>query len=248
MLKRALTWLRKMSACSAGGSDSIDLEGALHDLRHQLNRAKEFHNRLSGELDNESRRQLIEKIGRCIIRSSILANSAMLSSKIKTAAIAPVACSLNEIAQEVIDEIAPIAAGNGVRLTAELGTGVPLVSIDPSIFPSVISNLLDNGVRYTGTGGEVTLKTQRDGEAVILEVQDNGPGIPETDRVHLFEKNFRGSTSHGVSGSGIGLYLVSEIVGRHNGQIAMRSGTNGGTVFSIRLPAAANGAAQDGQS
>lgn len=246
MLKRALTWLREKSACPASSADSVDLDGALHDLRHQLNRAKEFHTRLSGEHDRQSKQQLIEKIGRCITRASILANSAMLSSKIKTAAIAPVACSLNEIAQEVIDEIAPIAAGNGVKLIAELGSEVPLVSIDPSIFPSVISNLLDNGVRYTGAGGEVTIKTQCDGETVVLEVRDNGPGISETDRLHLFEKNFRGSTSHGVSGSGIGLYLVSEIVGRHHGQIAMSSGKDGGTVFSIRLPAAAEGAGQNG--
>ena len=241
MFQKLTDWIRAIRHRFSGVcGPAIDVEGALHDLRHQLNRSRELMSRWADESDPDARQQIVEKIGRCISRASLLADSAMLGSRIKTTRLSPVSCSINEIAQEVIDELTPLASCSGVKLKSELSAGIPQVNVDPSVFPSVISNLLDNGVRYSGSGGEVIVTTGSDGTTVILEVHDNGPGIPESDRLRIFERNFRGSTSNGVSGSGIGLFLVNEIVNRHHGQVSLRRGRDGGTVFSISLPAAAN--------
>lgn len=215
-----------------------ELDEALHDLRHLLSRARDYFGRMSAEPDLCKRGEWEEKLGRCIMRAGLLADSAMLGSEIETRTLAPIKCSINQIAQEVIDELAPLVAGTGISVRAKLQPGLPDVQIDPSIFPSVISNLLDNGMRYSGNGGEVVLSTVQDGETVILEVADNGPGIAEEDLARLFDKRFRGGSSAGISGSGIGLYLVNQIVARHNGQISLRTKELGGTVFSVKLPVA----------
>jgi len=80
------------------------------------------------------------------------------------------------------------------------------------------------------------MRAFEDGNQVVIEVADTGPGIPEEDVVHVWEELYRGEGARGIQGSGLGLALVRAIVSRHEGDIDLRSRPGEGTVFMLRLP------------
>ena len=82
----------------------------------------------------------------------------------------------------------------------------------------LLSNLIDNALRYTPQGGSVTVRVRRDGEHALLEVEDTGPGIAPSERVHVFERFYR-ILGTNVQGSGLGLAIVREIARQHGAEI-----------------------------
>lgn len=97
-------------------------------------------------------------------------------------------------------------------------------------------NLIENALKFTNSNSLIEIRiTERKGN-LIVEVADNGSGIPGTDLPHIFEPLFRGSNSRGVPGSGLGLPLVKGIVERHRGRIDVQSHLGQGTIFTIYLP------------
>ncbi|WP_374045781.1 sensor histidine kinase N-terminal domain-containing protein [Massilia sp. YIM B02769] len=82
----------------------------------------------------------------------------------------------------------------------------------------LLSNLIDNALRYTPAGGSVTVRVRRDGEHALLEVEDTGPGIAPAERAHVFERFYR-ILDNSASGSGLGLAIVREIAGQHNAEV-----------------------------
>lgn len=229
-------WLRSIRLRDPVQPAPFDLEAGLHDLKHQLTLSRELLGRWNSESDPQIRQQLIEKLGRCITRAALQVDSAVLGAQIKSAGLSPVNCSLNELVREAAEELAVLASFSGVSLKTALADGLPPVNVDPAIFPSALFNLIDNGVRYSGAGGKVLLSTALDGESVILEVRDSGPGIPPEDQAAIFDRSVRGKGASG-GGSGLGLYLAKEIVARHHGRLTLRSAAGDGAVFSIALPA-----------
>jgi two-component system OmpR family sensor kinase len=97
-------------------------------------------------------------------------------------------------------------------------------------------NLIDNALKYTTSESEIEIRVGETGSMVIIEVADNGPGIPEGDLAHVFEELYRGEGSRQVEGSGLGLALVQRIVERHDGQVVVCSRVGQGTVFTVTLP------------
>lgn len=114
---------------------------------------------------------------------------------------------------------------------------------DPPSIKRVLRNLLDNAIKFTPTGGVVTVKVSQDSEKVKLAVSDTGPGIPDEDKRYLFERFFRGSEGKRYSRStGLGLYLCRQIVQHHNGTITCdRAEGESGTMFLLEFPAYAPG-------
>lgn len=142
----------------------------------------------------------------------------------------------------VMDAVSGMTTGEhaaGLSVQARLADSAPVVG-DASRLAQVIDNICSNAVKYTPTGGTITvdLKT-RDGEAV-LRVVDNGIGIPADEREHLFERFFRASTAteNNIKGTGLGLAISKAIVDRHGGTIAAGDGDSGGTAFVVTLPLA----------
>lgn len=112
---------------------------------------------------------------------------------------------------------------------------------EPLLLRELLVNLLDNALAYTQAGGRVTVRTlERDGEAV-LEVEDNGPGIPEAERNRVFERFYRLPATEG-EGCGLGMSIVAEIAGRHRGKIELTTPQSGrGTLIRVRFPRLARG-------
>jgi two-component system sensor histidine kinase BaeS len=132
-------------------------------------------------------------------------------------------------------------AAKGVDLVTEVEPGLPNVAADPDRMGQVLSNLLDNALRHTPTGGKVAIRAAITGGLIHLSVSDSGHGIPAEHLFHIFERFYRVDTArdraHG--GSGIGLAIVKALVQAHGGNVtATSSGTGQGATFTITLPPA----------
>ena len=107
---------------------------------------------------------------------------------------------------------------------------------EPLLLRELVANLLDNALSYTQQGGSVTVRTREKDDDAVLEVEDNGPGIPETERERVFERFYR-IPATGGEGCGLGLSIVAEIAGRHNGRIELSESPAGrGTLLRVVFP------------
>ncbi|MBC8350828.1 MAG: HAMP domain-containing histidine kinase [Planctomycetes bacterium] len=120
----------------------------------------------------------------------------------------------------------------------ELQPGLPSVHVDPDAIVTVLLNLLDNAVKFTGDEKRIELRISRDEQFVRFEIEDNGIGMSATDARNAFERFYQADTrlsrSHG--GCGLGLSLVRSIVDAHNGSVAIASKSGVGSTFTVRLP------------
>ena len=121
-----------------------------------------------------------------------------------------------------------------IVLRTEFGADTPHVSGNPGELNQVWTNLLDNAIDAVATGGEIVVRTSGGGGSAVVEVRDNGIGIPEENRRRIFEPFF--TTKDVGAGTGLGLDIVHRIVERHLGQVHVAS-EPGRTSFLVRLPA-----------
>ena len=145
----------------------------------------------------------------------------------------------------MVAKLRPIAQAKGVALAME-GDGAAVVG-DRARIVQVVTNLVENAVKYTGTGGTVRVGVwERDAQAG-LSVRDTGPGIAAGALPRVFDRFFRTDTarSRAQGGSGLGLAICRWIVDAHGGRIEVRSRPGAGSTFSVRLPGAAAPAAED---
>jgi signal transduction histidine kinase len=108
---------------------------------------------------------------------------------------------------------------------------------NPIRLRQVLDNVVGNAIKYSNDGGEINISIHSEGNQVILEVTDQGPGIPPADQPHIFDKFYR-ATNIGpdVEGSGLGLAIVKNIVESHQGRIWVESAVGKGSSFFIVLP------------
>jgi signal transduction histidine kinase/GAF domain-containing protein len=129
---------------------------------------------------------------------------------------------------------------SGIELRVDAPEDLPLVSGDPNQLRQVISNLVDNAIKYSPQGGDVELRLGRNGEFARIEVKDSGLGIPTDEHNRIFEKFYRldPALTRGVNGTGLGLYISKELVERMNGRISVRSEPGRGSTFVVEVPLA----------
>jgi signal transduction histidine kinase len=147
--------------------------------------------------------------------------------------------SLADLVSDTLESFSLQAKRQGVRLHGEAGTGIPNLEFDAAHVGRVLTNLVDNALRYTPPGGEVVLTTVAVDHGVQVEVHDSGPGIDEKDLPHVFERFYRAeaSRSRALGGGGLGLAIAKGIVEAHGGTVGVRVGPGSGATFSFVLPA-----------
>lgn len=129
------------------------------------------------------------------------------------------------------------AVGIGLKYT-ETKTKLPEVLVDKTMISEVISNLIDNAIKYTPEGGRITVFVEQTDGKIITHIKDTGIGIPRASIPHLFKKFYRVSTvlKEGKKGTGLGLFISKEIVKLHKGDIWVESEEGEGSTFSFSLP------------
>lgn len=153
------------------------------------------------------------------------------------------ATSLAPLAREVIEELSALAAAKHIDLGLREDS-VATVRGDREALRTLLSNLIDNALRYTGSAGRVDVAVAADGHATLV-VRDNGPGIAPAEYARVFDRFYRGQPAGDaaradVRGSGLGLAIVKSICDRHGASVELGPGIDGaGLGVTVRFPAAA---------
>jgi len=146
---------------------------------------------------------------------------------------------LNKLVREAATDWVPRALARNIDLGFDSPLESAMIEGDAFLLREMLNNLLDNAIRYTQSGGQVTVRIVPDAANIMLSVEDNGPGIPESERERVFERFYR-VLGTGVDGCGLGLAIVREIAQRHGGEVTLGQGASGrGTLVRITFPPAA---------
>lgn len=113
---------------------------------------------------------------------------------------------------------------------------LPTILGDPDLLLVAVHNLMENAIKFSNPGDTVELRAIEDGQNIVIEVADTGPGIPENEQILVWDELYRGESSRGIPGSGLGLALVRIIIDKHNGKATMRSRLDQGTEVTLRIP------------
>ena len=143
-----------------------------------------------------------------------------------------------EVAQLALQGCEVTAAAAGIRLRLEVEPDLPIIRADRDRLNQVFDNLLANAIKFSPSGGAITVRVQREMDAILVTVADTGIGIPR-DRLHrVFERFYQvdGSATRRFGGAGVGLAIVKRIVEAHGGRIWVESEPGTGTTFYFTLP------------
>jgi two-component system sensor histidine kinase TctE len=153
----------------------------------------------------------------------------LLMAKIDAAtsreALTATAIDLTAIAQEITGELIPTASAAGIDLGFE-GDKQEMIRAEPLLIGELLRNLAGNAIAYAGQGAEVTVRIRGLNDAVLLEVEDNGPGIPP-DQLAAVRRRFSRADQSGAPGAGLGLPIVEEICGLFGATLALEAGIGG---------------------
>jgi two-component system, OmpR family, sensor histidine kinase BaeS len=172
----------------------------------------------------------VDRLGRMVADLEVLASADAARFTLRTTPV-----DLTELARGVVAEFGPLFPDRALGLDAAAAPVV--VEGDGMRLRQVLGNLLSNALRFTPEGGTVDVHLSASGSTAILEVSDSGPGIPEDELPHVFDRFFRGRHA-GDAGSGIGLAVVSELVRAHGGSARVGRWPGGGALFTVTLPLA----------
>jgi signal transduction histidine kinase len=144
---------------------------------------------------------------------------------------------INELLNEVILKHEFLAKLKKIQIRKEFETLFP-ISVDTDLIRQVLSNLIENAIKYSPDETKILVSTEEKNGAVVIQVADQGPGISAEDLPHIFMKFYRSqhAKSSAIKGSGLGLHLAKYFVELHHGKIFVESTYGQGTTFTVELP------------
>lgn len=146
--------------------------------------------------------------------------------------------ALSDLISDTLENFSAVAVERDITLDGAVGAGVDPAWIDAERIGRVLNNLVGNALSYTQSGGVVRIAARREGDQIIVEVQDNGPGFRADELDKIFEPFVRGeiSRSRKTGGAGLGLSIARGFVEAHGGTILARNKHDGGAVFQFTIP------------
>ncbi len=188
------------------------------------------------KLDESKKMQLVDRSVKEANRLNDLCNNILFASQIDSRQYKATRelFSLSEMAE---DTVAEYAARYPQRFEEDISTGC-YVSGDKVMLQIMLSNLLENAIKYTPADKPVSIALRKDGYTATLRVVDLGAGIPDGEKKKIFNKFYRvgNEESRKAKGTGLGLYLVHKVVKQHKGQIVVKDNEPSGAIFEITLP------------
>jgi two-component system OmpR family sensor kinase len=212
---------------------------AAHELRSPLTAVQLQLSLLKRASDADERAAAIERLERGVHRSNRLVQQLLTLARQDPEA--PDATldevDVDQLARELVSDYEPQAALN--RQALRLKTEPVRVRGDREALRVMLSNLIDNALRYTPADGSVTVRIVRESADAAIEVEDTGPGIAAEQRARVFDRFYRVPNATADEGSGLGLAIVKRVVDRHAGSVTLDDAATGrGLKVSVRLPAA----------
>ena len=211
---------------------------AAHELRTPLSALQLQLQVLERAQTAEQRREALERLRAGARRASRLVEQLLTLARVEPdSALTPTAAvRLDRLAESRVAEIEPLATAKRVEL--RLGRIEPVVADgDEDALGTLLVNLLENAIRYTPSGGRLSVDACMDGGAPMLSVTDNGPGISPGDRERVFDRFYR-VPGAGAPGSGLGLAIVKRVAELHGARIELADGEQGtGLAARVRFPA-----------
>jgi heavy metal sensor kinase len=209
-----------------------------HDLRSPITRIRGIAEvtLTTGKSLNEYEAMAASTIEECD-RLLDMINTMLMISKAEAGVdhLAREEIDLAEVIQEACKLFEPTAEDKGIALRCHL-PGKSRFLGDTQMIQRMLSNLLDNAIKYTPPGGSVRVSVSENDGQVVVSVEDTGIGISPRDLPHIFERFYRGDESRSQSGIGLGLSLARAIARGHGGDITTTSTPNQGSTFTITLP------------
>ena len=218
---------------------------AAHELRTPLTSIRGYLDLLnSGSMNklDEDAQKYLRKVIISADQLHILVENLLNVSRIEKGSLIlnKKAENLEALVNYVISNFTEIASQAGVSVTyLKPKVELPDVFIDHTMVSEVLSNLIDNGIKYNKPNGTITITAELVDDKVMVHVKDTGVGIPTEAMPHIFKKFYRTSTSaltQGRKGTGLGLFISKQIVELHGGQISLDSYPGQGTTFNFSLP------------
>jgi|SRR5579883_332287 len=145
---------------------------------------------------------------------------------------------LRALVEDCIERQRALHGLSGTQVAVEPGAPVPFIGDEDEI-RAAVSNLIDNGIKYSGNDVHVAVSLAQDGHRVTLRVQDHGPGIPKSELKQIFKRFYRipGPLASSVKGTGLGLFIVRTVARQHGGRVWVESeGPGRGSTFILELP------------
>jgi two-component system phosphate regulon sensor histidine kinase PhoR len=218
------------------------LSNVSHELRTPLTAILTFVETLEeGAIDDpEHNRRFLSIIRRNSERMRNLINDILELSAIEagTVEVEPVQVNLSALVNECLTALAARAGAAGVRLLNEVPAEVSVYA-DARRLEQMLSNLLDNAVKFNAEGGEVRITHERSGARDRIHVADTGEGIAPEHAARIFERFYRvdRARSRALGGTGLGLAIVKHLARAHGGEASVRSAHGQGSTFTVELPA-----------
>jgi len=191
--------------------------------------------------DEEAQRSFAHSIEREADRLNRLVGNLLDMSRIEDGALKPEKdwYQVTALIQDVLDRLQPLLQGRTVSL--HLPIDLPPIELDYLQIDQVLTNLIENAVRYTPPGSPIEVSVQLSGDEIIITIADRGPGIPESDYERIFNKFYRvlNTTDHHPTsppGSGLGLAVCKGLVEAHGGKIWAEPRPAGGMRFFVVFP------------
>jgi len=213
---------------------------ASHELRTPVAAIRGYAEALlDGEPLPEESRSFVEVIERNARRLTALVDDILALARIEspTYHLDMTAVDLSDSALTVVRALATLADERRITVFTELASDLPKVNADRGALEHVLTNLIENALKYTPPGGQVVLRGRQDEQWVLLEVSDSGVGIPPEELPRIFERFYRvdSARSRAVGGTGLGLAIVKHLVHAMEGELSVKSTYGSGSVFTVML-------------
>lgn len=210
-----------------------------HDLKTPVAKIAGIADILRLQYDNApQQRQLLDNIVQATKELNSFITSILDLTKIESQnlTLKKESKDINKVIEGIVEKLRFEAEANQMELTMELAPLYP-IQVDSVLMNRVVSNLVENALKYAGTGKTISIKTWDDPQWVYIAIADNGVGIKPDDLTNIFDKFYRvkNDSTHAIKGSGLGLYLVKYFIELHSGTISAASELGVGTTFTVKL-------------
>jgi len=214
---------------------------ASHELRTPLTAIRSVGEVGLREKRNETQyREIIGSMLEEVDSLSRLVDRLLLLSRSETGddMLSRVSVDLGALIEEVVAQLEVLAEEKRQSIVIEGASNVPQWMGDRLVLRQALINLIDNAIKYTPEGGRIVVRAGHDENNAVIDVIDNGPGIPEELKGRVFDRFFRvdSSRSRGYGGTGLGLAIARSSVEVQGGKLSLESSNGGGSVFRITLP------------